>query len=44
MEIAHLVVQEKLSFCSKELDGVDDQLVQWGCYALDYTKPKIGKP
>jgi hypothetical protein len=33
----------KLSFYSKELDGVDDQLVQWGCYALDYTRPKIGK-
>jgi hypothetical protein len=33
-----------LSFCLKELDGVDDRLVQWGCYALNYTRPKIGKP
>ncbi len=35
---------EKLSFYSKELDGIDDQLVEWRRYALEETRSKIGKP
>ncbi len=31
--IAHGV--GKLSFCSKELDGIDDRLLQWRWYALE---------
>jgi hypothetical protein len=34
----------KLSFCSKELDGINDWLVEWKCYALEKTISKIGKP
>jgi len=34
----------KLSFYSKELDGIDVQLVELKRYALEETRSKIGKP